>query len=248
MAIYLGNNKIAPVITKDPLLIGYMTNGKLIATKTHSFKLSDTNFSSITPTTSNQSLTLPATTYTTSPATSIICHKLGESYDGTIINRDTHDYLVYFECFFDYVYTQSMTGTTHGIRTSLVLTNSSYTYHGLNATGEISTSTSTSSYSAPSCYPLLYQKEDNSYGSLSGYGIYINSGSYIADFYSNYINLKLSYMYVRGHATYFSIDSIQLIKPADMTLNFTWKVYEGDKNFYSNTYEYAYSKLANPTT
>ena len=249
MAIYLGTNQVAPIITKDPALVGWMENGKLIATKTHSFKLSDTNFSSITPTTSSQNLTLPATTYTTSPATTIVCHRLGQSYDGTIIDRSAHDYLICCEYSWDYVYTQSMTGVIHGIRTGAVLNYGSYKYYGIANTGQLNSTVTYSTLTAPTSYILLYQKADNTYStSTTSYGICMSSASAIGTFQTNYINLELASLAVRGSDAYFPVSSIQLIKPADMTLSFTWKVYEGDKNIYTDVYSLAYSKAANPTT
>ena len=92
MAIYLGTNEVSFAGPNG----GFMLNGRLIATKEYEFKLSDTNYSSLTISTTAQTLTLPATTYS-SASTSIICYRLGQDYDGTVINLYNHDYVIFFE-------------------------------------------------------------------------------------------------------------------------------------------------------
>ncbi|MBO7080169.1 MAG: hypothetical protein J6W64_10330 [Bacilli bacterium] len=92
MAIYLGTDKVSLAGTSG----GFMLNGRLIATKEYEFKLSDTNYSSLTISTTAQTLTLPATTYSNA-STSITCHRLGQDYDGIMIDLYNHDYVIFFE-------------------------------------------------------------------------------------------------------------------------------------------------------
>ena len=65
MAIYLGTDKVRLSGTNG----GYGLNGRLLLTKTYSINLGQTNYSSLTPSTTSQNLTLPATTYSTSGGT-----------------------------------------------------------------------------------------------------------------------------------------------------------------------------------
>lgn len=112
MAIYLGENKISPAGTNG----GFMLNGRLLTTKTYSFNLGQTNFSSITPTTSTQTLTLPATDYS-SASTNITCIRVGKTYDGTIIDRTAHDYHIFRHYVINYNYgSNNVSGTIHPIR------------------------------------------------------------------------------------------------------------------------------------
>ena len=92
MAIYLGTNEVSLAGPNG----GFMLNGRPIATKEYEFKLSDTNYSSLTISTTAQTLTLPATTYS-SANTSITCYRLGQDYDGTVIDLYNHDYVIFFE-------------------------------------------------------------------------------------------------------------------------------------------------------
>jgi hypothetical protein len=111
MAIYLGEDKISLAGTNG----GFMLNGRLIATKEYEFKLSDTNYNSLTISTTAQTLTLPATSFSNA-GTSITCFRLGVSYDGTPINLYNHDYVVFLESVTTYNYSSSVSGTIHGIK------------------------------------------------------------------------------------------------------------------------------------
>jgi len=84
MAIYLGSNEVTFAGLGGG---GYMPNSRELITKTFNFTLADTNYSSITSTisTTAQTLTLPATSYS-SAGTSITCFRIGADYDGTVID------------------------------------------------------------------------------------------------------------------------------------------------------------------
>ena len=113
MSIYLGTD----LVTLAGPDAGFLEGGRLIAKKTYSFKLSDTNFSSLTLSTTAQNLTLPATDYTTTGQTTTTVYQIGEDYDGTIINRSLYNYNVFYETKITYDYgSNNMSSTLHAIR------------------------------------------------------------------------------------------------------------------------------------
>lgn len=247
MAIYLGTNRVSPAGTNG----GFMLNGRLIATKTYDIKLSDTNFSSLTPSTTAQSLTLPATTYTTTASTTVTCHRIGEAYGGPPIDPNNHDYVVFYEAVIDLVYSSSVAGTIHGIR-------SIYTrdfHHGRShrtidsTTGQLTTALNLTGTSyITSATLLLYQKADNTYAiSTTNYGVYVSptpaaisntSGVY-------YLNLNVGGASVRAHDSYFPVEAIQAINPTNTIIKSTWYIYEGDKSMYGQIYDRGYQLVAN---
>lgn len=249
MAIYLGTNKVDMAGLQPGNQLGYMGNSKLIAEKTFSFLLSNTNYSSLTISTTAQTLTLPATTYTTSPSTSINVFRVGEDYDGTIIEKDLHDYVCIGEGQIEYAYTQSdsvMNGLVHGIKTSTCRDYQYGKHYTISSTGELSTSKSYGGTYLTSQALLLYKKTDGTYATTSTYGIYTTSCPIISyvDAAKDYLNLQLSSISVRAHATYFPVDVMNYIDPTKTTLTFTWHIYEGDSNVFSRIYQTAYDNAA----
>lgn len=248
MAIYLGTNKVELGGTDGA---GYMPGGKVLATKTYSFNLGQTNYSSITPTTTAQSLTLPATDFTAAGGTTMTCFKIGEAFDGTVINRDLHDYIVLFTTVITYNYgTNNVSSTIHGIKSSFARD-----YHEGKYRGSVDSSTGqlTSTYSKAGSYitnvtPLLYQKADNTYSLTTSQGIY-HSGSTICSFGTSngkdYLELRCGTYSVKYSDTYCPLASLTAINPANTIIQCTWYIYEGDKSMYTNIYDTAYELVAN---
>ena len=100
MALYLGTNKVGIIGPND----GFLINGRLLVQKDYTINLGQTNYSELTISTTSQNLTLPATTYTTTPSTTIICYRIGANYDGTIVDFNTFDYVGFVECVIEYNY------------------------------------------------------------------------------------------------------------------------------------------------
>ena len=246
MALYLGTDKVDIIGPND----GFMTNGRLIAKKEYEVKLSDTNFSSLTPSTTAQALTLPATAYS-SAGTSVTCFKLGADYDGTIIDVYNHDYIVFYENVVDFVYSSSVSGTIHGIRTVYTRDVQHGRYYGSvsSSTGElVAALTATGSTYLTSRAVLLYQKANNQYAtSTTAYGIYVapTPATFGAANNKGYINLNLASASVRGHASYFPVDAISKIDATNTKIKNTWYVYEGDKSMYGQIFGRAHALAAN---
>lgn len=247
MAIYLGTNKVELGGTDGT---GFMPGGKLLATKTYSFNLGQTNYSSITPTTTAQSLTLPATDFTAA-GTTMTCFKVGEAFDGTVINRDLHDYIVLFTTVITYNYgTNNVSSTIHGIRSSFTR---DYHEGKYKATLDSSTGQLTYLYTKGGGYitsvaPFLYQKANNTYALTTSQGIY-HSGSTICSFSTSngkdYIDLKCGAYSVKYSDTQCPLASLQAINPTNTIVQCTWYIYEGDKSMYTNIYNTAYELVAN---
>ena len=248
MAIYLGENEVQ----YTGLAGGYMVNGKLLTSKTYTFNLGQTNYGSLTPSTTAQNLTLPATTYTASPAATIVCFRLGENYDGTIINRDEHDYVVFSQVKIDFNYgTNNVNSTIHGVRFAYARDNQEGKYRaGINAsTGNLTSTYTKNAGNVTTSSILLYQKADNTYAfRAAAVGIFgapdatFNSGGTPA---KDYIDLRCTAFKVQGNATYFPVEALTALNPANTTITVTWQVYEGDKSSYSNIINTAYELAAN---
>lgn len=236
MAIYLGENKVSLAGTNG----GFMLNGRLITTKSYEFNLSDTNFSSLTPSTTQQSLTLPATDYS-SAGTSITAFKIGESYDGTSINFKDHDYVVICSLVITFNYgTNNMNSLVRGVRFGYSKDSQKGKYPstlntstGLYDVSKISTG---SSYIGSSS-TLIYQDTSNQYkAQSSGYGIYGTSDcgtSLDTSTGVGYCELKFSGFYLKSNDTYFPNSSIALLNAANTKIKGIWYIYEGDKNAYT---------------
>lgn len=236
MAIYLGTNRISPAGTNG----GFMLNGHLLRTKTYSFNLGQTNFSSITPTTSTQSLILPATDYS-SASTSITCLRVGKTYDGTVIDRTAHDYYIFRQYVINYNYgSNNVSGTIHPIRGTGA---SDYIYghycNGINSSTGIATDTYTyNNTSSTNTYPMLYQKADNTYAIITSQGVYGGStaASYTTNSSGDYLNLNFSSFAVKYNDSYCPLAALQAINPANTIVTITWEIYEGDVDQYSKIY------------
>lgn len=225
MAIYLGTDKVSLAGTNG----GYMLNGRLVADKTYSFNLGQTNFTTKLPnlTTSNTTLTLPTTTYTTTASNSATFFRIGVDYDNTAINRNLHDYVIFNSCIIEFNYgSNNVSGTIHGIRSACVIDYQQGKYHNLvNASTGISTTTvyKNASY-IQSSTPFLYQKADNTYDITTSQGIFASYPT-IATFgtsnNNDYINLQFSNLSARYNDTYCPLACLQALNPAStiITLN-----------------------------
>lgn len=246
MAIYLGTNKVDLGGTNG----GFMLNGHLIATKTYSFNLGQTNFSSITPTTSTQTLTLPATSYSTSGGTTITCFRLGEDYDGTLINRTAHDYVVFQKYEIDFNYgTNNVNSMIHGIRVGGARDHhfGKYIAGVVNTTGVLTEIITNSGSYINAVHPLLYQKADGTYAMASSQGIYGSTtpASISTTNGKDSMDLKYGSVYVKYSDSYFPLAALQALNPTNTIFTVTWEIYEGDKSMYSHIYDTAYSLAAN---
>lgn len=248
MAIYLGTNKVSNAGTNG----GFMLNGHLLIAKTYTFNLGQTNYSSLTPTTTAQALTLPATTITTSPSTNITCFRIGENYDGTKIDREAHDYVIFSQVKIEYNYgSNNVASTIHGIRFVYSRDNQEGKYRGTvdPSTGFLLSVYSKTASSINYKNLLLYQKANNTYATYaSAYGIY---GASDASFNmggtpsKDYINLVCNGFNVRAHDSYCPVASLQAINPTNTIITATWQIYEGDRSSYTNIHDTAYELAAN---
>lgn len=251
MAVYLGSNKVGiNFITEKPDdQYGFLKNSQLIKTVTYDLPLSSTNFSSLTPTTSSQNLTLPTSPYTTTAGTSVTIARIGENFDGTIINRAEHDYVIMSEGYWTYTFTQSeatMNTMIHGVKSGMCRDYQEGSYYGISSAGQLNTTSSTTSTYCTSQCLLLYRKTNGTYASTSTYGINTTNttGSFNSSGGKDYIDLKIASVSIRAHDSYFPVAAMQYIDPTKTTLHFIFKIYEGDKSVISTIYSTAYNYLA----
>ena len=231
-----------------------MINGHLILTKTYTFNLGQTNYSSLTPSTTAQSLTLFTTDYTTTAGTTIKCYRIGEAYDGIIIDRNMHDQVIFFECITNYNYgSNNVSSTIHTIKTAHTRDYQEGKYwSGINSSTGTINYTATPSKNASNITtltPTLYQKADNTYAfTTTACGIY-HSGTTIASFSTannkDYLDLSCGAFSVKANDSYCPASSLSLINPANTQIQMTWYIYEGDRSMYTNIYTRSYELVAN---
>lgn len=219
MSIYLGSN----LITYEGGNGGYMINGRLIATDSYSINLGQTNYSSITPSTTSQSLTLPATTYSAS-STSPHIFRIGEDYDGTVINRDLHDYVCFVTAKIELNYgNNNVTSIIHPVRQVYRRDYHAGKYiQSINSsTGKLTTSVSKSYSYITTVTPVLYQKADGTYAITSGsYGVYPSLSPAISTSNSKdyiYTNGSIG---VRISDTFAPLDALTAINPTNTIITF----------------------------
>lgn len=255
MAIYLGTNQVGVNTNFNP--DGYLKNGRLLTTKTYSFNLGQTNFSSLTPSDTAQTLTLPATNYTAAGGTTMTCFKLGADFDGTIINRSEHDYTIFYVYNINYNYgTNNVTSTIHPIKYSYVkdYIHGKYSNSISTSTGErtYASWTLTGSTSTTTTSALLYQDAGNSYRgtTTTTYGLYL-SNTTMCSFGStsnvDYLELRSGTISLKT-GTYVPLEALQAVNASQTIITLTWYIYEGDRGYYTNLYDLAWTASSNQPT
>ena len=251
MAIYLGTNKINISGLQPGNQAGYMNNAKLLVKKEYNFPLSNTNYGDLTISTTAQTLTLPATTYTTSPATTITVFQLGEDYDGTIIDTTEHDYVLIATGEIEYKYTvndNTINTLIHGVKTGICRDQQFGKYHPILAdTGHLNTTWTANNSYCTSQAVLLYKKVNGTYASTTSTGVYFGTGitsSISTSSGKQYMQLKLGSVSAKAHASYFPVDAMNYIDTTNTIIKCTWYVYEGDYGVYSRIYQSAYELAA----
>lgn len=250
MALYLGTNQVQLTQPND----GFMMGGHLIATKTYNFNLGQTQFSTITPSTSSQSIPLFTTTYTTTVGNSATCYRIGGTYGAPVINTQLFAYLIFYECVVNYNYgSNNVASTIHGIRSAVGRVFAIDHYYTIaSATGALSTTFSVGTGSGFTYNNYLYQKANNTYAAYAStaYGVF-PSGSGVASrggtsgASNEYLNLIIPGLNVRLNSTYCPAASIQALVPASTTISCQWKVYEGNQTAYRDTIARSFELIAN---
>lgn len=246
MALYLGTNEVG---LAGPFG-GYMINGRLIAEKTYSFNLGQTNYSSLTPTTTAQALTLPATTYTINASTSVQVIRIGQDFDGTIIDRNTHDYVVFCYVVINYNYgNNNVSSAPHIIRSVYGRDFQGGKYRNTinSSNGQLNdTYTKGSSY-ITSATSFLYQKADGTYAITTGtQGIYGQASASVTTAGGHdYFYIQASGFSVKANDSYCPVDSLTAINPANTIITISCEVYEGDRSSYTNIYDKIFQLAAN---
>ena len=247
MGVYLGTEAVSFAGVSG----GYGINGHLLTTSTYTFNLGQTNYSTLTVSTTAAAITLPATTYTSTASTTVAAIRIGEDYGGTVIDRNNHDYVVFTQVKVAYGYGgNDVSSVIHPIRTAYVRDYQEGKYRNsvTASTGKLTTAYTKNGSYITSTTVLLYQKADGNYAiSAQTYGIYgTATPSFATSNNKDYININCSGFNVRAHATYAPVDTLNLIDPSKTIITITCQVYETDRSSYTNIYDAAYELAANP--
>lgn len=214
---------------------------QLMHTATYTLPLSSTNYSSLTPSTSSQTLTQPATSYTTSASTSVIYDRWGSSYSGVALDFGSYNYLVVSEYYVNIAYTttESSMGLAHESGYGYVQVHSIGQYpRASNGTIIYSTSTTAGTSSvntASSYYGLVYRNASNTKYLVSAtYGLYITPQAptlaSTSTLTSNYINFRSPTWAMRTSSTYMNQSAWQYVNPTNTVLHVKQRLYRVKKS------------------
>lgn len=220
-------------------------NPTLLYTADYSIAFKDMDgWSSISPTTSNQLLKYPATSYTASPSNTVVFDKYGNGVhvqDNRFWLRD-HSYIIVSEAFVDIRYTSDEAtlgvGHTVGSASSCIRYISAAPYVKDNAFVYPSASYAPN-YANQSFYVSAYYGRDAD-GTLNGqgaYGVYttgsassnVSIGTYTTEgYYALQFIFSTPYMYYRYSDTYFPLSAFSLIDTENSTMKVKHRLYQVD--------------------
>lgn len=223
-------------------------NPILLFTKEVEWALSDTNYSSLTPSTTNQYLTLPATSYS-SANQNVILDRWGNGYNGgTALNFAEYNYVVIYDIFTPVVYTTEESTMALGhqqVMTSSIIIpiaqkprySSSIIYYPSDT---VSGATSTTPIT---CSGYWYRTASNvqAYYTTTNYGV---GGIYTTPSVSlqSSASLTPAYIYfysgsfrVCANATYMNVSAFDYVNPDETKIHERIKLYQVDKFSSSGT-------------
>ena len=215
---------------------------ELLYTATYTLPLSSTNYSSLTPSTSNQTLTQPATSYTTSASTSVTYDRWGSSYHGgAALNFGEYNYLVVSEYYIYIGYTtvESSMGLAHEVGYGYVQIHSIGQYPRVSGGNIIyptpttygNTTVNASSY----YYSLEYRNASNVKAiAQTTYGLYLSPQTptlaSTSSLTSSYINFRSPTWSMRTSTTYMNQNAWQYVNPARTMLHVKQRLYRVKKS------------------
>lgn len=250
MSLYLGSQQVTPIITSGALYGLGGANPLKIFSKDYSTTLANTNYSSLTPSTSSQTLQLPATTYTTTPSTSIIIDRVGNGYNDIVLESlQIYSYFAVCNTVIQVSYTQDESTLTmpHIIKTAQKDIYAPCLSDGIYQ-GELTPFWSMTSAVITATVTGVYRNASGVLNTSGSYGIYpssssasVSSGSWYSDSKNHYIDIKLGSIYIRAHSSYHDLTAFDYINPNNTTIVAHWDIYRCDR---PNLYEYTQSEAA----
>lgn len=236
-SIYLGSNCVVPYNVN--LVKFGAENPNMVYDFSKTIYLNETNYSSLTPSTSQQTLQLPATAYTANPSTSIILDRYGPEYHNGTLNWGNKDYLLVSQVIIDIKYTQNESSLTmpHALKYGGVCY---YYYFKYPSTFNITTgydnnALNSSTNSTQHQTFSVYRKADGTLASGSTYGFYCYPSNILLGITnaSNpntiYCYFQLSGWYMRGHTTYHDVTAYNYVNATTTSISINCKLYEVDR-------------------
>lgn len=215
---------------------------QLLYTATYTLPLSSTNYSSLTPSTSSQTLTQPATSYTTSASTSPTYDRWGSAYhSGSALDFSQYNYLVVSEQYVNIAYTttESTMSLAHAVGFGSVYIYSIGQYPRASSGNIIyPTPTTYGTTTAASCggyYSLEFRNASNTKQiAQTTYGMSASpqtpSFATTSSLTSSYINFRAPTWSIRTSTAYMNQNAWQYIDAANTTLYVKQRLYRVKKS------------------
>ena len=241
MALYLGSTPVSMVIPNTRPWWSYGTNPKFLYEANYQCTLADTDYSTLTPSTSAQSLKFPATTYTASANTNVVFDRYGSGYhNGEALDFLQYDYYVLADYLIHVAYTgtESTMGATHTVKdtyTAIIYPYRNFTVSNSVVTNGISTNnTITIGYTGIG--RLWYRNASNAivaYGSQA-YGFYFTPSVFTLSASNrtvpiNYLNFRTPTLSMRANNTYHILASFNSVDATNTIIKIRQRLYRTDK-------------------
>lgn len=219
MSLYLGSNLISFTKPNNRTWWAVGQNPKFLYETTYQCSLSDTDYPSKTPSSTQQNVLFPATSYTNSASANVIFDRWGNGFNnGSALDLINYDYYVLADYLIDVAYVSGVDeatwGRTHTIKytqTSIMPIYKNYVISGQNVLeGDVGATSLTVGYYGT--YRLWYRTAKNALASVTtSYGFYLTpavfSLSGVATDLStvSYINFRTPTLYFRSNNTYHNL-------------------------------------------
>lgn len=214
--------------------------------------LSNMNYADKTPSTSAQTMTHPATTYTSSRNANPVFDRWGSSYhSGSALNFALYDYFILNDVIVNVAYTstESSLGLAHSIEYELVgfhFIGQRFRLSSGNVISPTSTTYGTTTTIVATFPNVFYRNASNTLyvATTSSYGVYpsLASPSYAStsNLKSNYINFRAPSWSIRTNSTYMNASAWASVDPDNTTLMNRQRLYQVRKK---NAFETAFSRI-----
>ena len=245
MSLYLGDKKIVALTPNFRPWLGIMKNPQLLYTLNYECPLSDTNYPTKTPSSSQQSVTFPATVYSASAAANVIVDRWGKDYHGgEPLDFMNYEYYVLADYLIDVKYTvdEATIALTHAVKytqTSIMPVYRNYIISNNVVTeGPSGTNTLTVTYYGTS--RLWYRNASNVLNSASTtYGFYLTPVTFALSSTNitapiNFISFRTPTLYFRSNNSYHNLNAFDDLDIDNTMFKMRQKLYKAERteNYY----------------
>lgn len=227
-------------------------NPEFLYETTYTVTLSDMNYASKTPSTSAQSMTHPATTYTTSRNTNPVFDRWGSEYhSGSALNFASYDYFILNDTIVNVAYTstESSLGIAHSTEYELVgfhFIGQRFRLSSGNVISPTSTTYGTTTAVTTTFPNVFYRNASNTLytATNSSYGVYpavaAPTFASTSNLKSNYINFRAPTWSIRTNTTYMNSGAWTYVDSANTTMKNRQRLYQVRKQ---DAFETAFSRI-----